>query len=765
MSLTNNTNKNAIISIVDSDSEVSVDIGDSSHSLVSVHPVAAPQPLSPVPEIVRTETTASRHHDVDDIQLQALKELASNQFGFAVFSQSTINNLVTGEATASSSDQRVLLHDVAGVVERDQLSSYSGKETKGKGAHTTPSTEHGHCAICEKVLPKPIETQTLLIKGIKPRFLREIKKIYPLKTFHQQDRICIKDVHSVMQSRIEQLLETDQSEFARLQDDAMKNLGQYEQEEQNWQKQFEQGWTMGERAADLVARFGGSWKFIGVLLGLLALWALANIILGQPFSTVPAWDPYPFILLNLFLSMLASLQAPIIMMSQNRQGQLDRIQSDYISKIVLRAEHQVRHVNAKIDHLLSHQWKRLLEIQEIQIDLLQTLQSQNRRMTVGSPTKNIMSSRPQIATHERGPSAPPHLKQMYWCMETQPDDHVKMLLAHHFGSPKSGMDDTMVFAHWHTDGDNFMGTVENVRFEVRNPGIVKRITYDILFKADSGATMDDVFAGEGTVTLRNDLDVKYMSLLGRIIRVEIQPKDKAPVSFANGDLPSRYKSTFFLKRSDKITDFWKTPITRVNLTYTPPYQAAVLHLKQGQTISKLRVDFFPNPGVTRAQIKMRILSVKLNESGGVGNAGPAEAPTGPLENANPLMYLQDVIGNRPLPEEMWKTVAHAFWPTNSIPAMNSTSNYMAYAATPNTVPSISALTPPVQTPSISQSGGTGAGGDLSVLLGTGTGKDVILTEALPVTVYLEEVLSGPNTFVFLCDETRVAFHGTIKESE
>ncbi|KAI9341929.1 hypothetical protein BDR26DRAFT_859808 [Obelidium mucronatum] len=639
------TSNNAIINIIDSDSELSLEFEVSDQSLRVEVPA--------LPSVPEAPSSTDRQAEADDIQLQALKELASNQFGISRNISRLMNN--ASNEDAGSLDSKLMLQDVAGVVERDQLSSYIGKDMTGKPVtpkSTTALDQHTLCAICEKPLPKPIETQTLLIKGIKPRFLREIKKIYPLKTFHQHDRICIKDVHSVMQSRIEQLLETDQSEFARLQDDAMKNLGTFELEEQNWQKQFEQGWTMGEKAADLVARFGGSWKFIGVLLSLLALWAFVNILLSQPWSIVPP--------------MLAGLQAPIIMMSQNRQGQLDRLQSDYISKIVLRAEHQVRHVNAKIDHLLSHQWKRLLEIQEIQIDLLQTLQSQNRRMTTS-----------------------PHSKQMYWCMETQPDEHILL------------------------------------------------------------QQLDDVFAGEGTVTLRNDLDVKYMSLLGRIIRVEIQPKDKPPVSFANGDLPSRYKSTFFLKRGDKITDFWKTPISRVNLTYTPPYQAAILQLKQGQSVTKLRVDFFPTT------------------TGGIGKTGPIQLAMGvgtTSENSNPLSYLHDVIGNRPLPEENWKTVAHAIWPTNSIPSMNSNSTYVGYAATPNAIPSISAMTSPDHTPFV-QSGGTGAGGDLSVLLGTGTGKDVILAEALPVTVYLDEGFCGPNIFVFLCDETRVAFHATIKEAD
>jgi hypothetical protein len=132
------------------------------------------------------------------------------------------------------------------------------------------------CAICDRPLPKPIEAMTLSIKSLKPRFFRELKRTYPLRTFHPSDRICIKDVHNVMQLRIEQLLEEDQTQLSRLQDDAMRNLGDFELQEQNWQKQFERGWTFGEKAADIVAKFGGSWNFILALLFFLLCWAGLN---------------------------------------------------------------------------------------------------------------------------------------------------------------------------------------------------------------------------------------------------------------------------------------------------------------------------------------------------------------------------------------------------------------------------------------------------------------------------------------------------------
>ncbi|KAJ3417351.1 hypothetical protein HDV05_004816 [Chytridiales sp. JEL 0842] len=685
--------------------------------------------------------------------------------------------------------------------------------TKMGGNNKRPSD---NCAICDRPLPRPIEAMTLAIKGLKPRFVRELKRTYPLRSFQPNDRICIKDVHNVMQIRIEQLLEEDQTQLSRLQDDAMRNLGDFELQEQNWQKQFERGWTVAEKAADVVARFGGSWKFIIALIGFLASWMSLNGILNIE-SIGKAWDPFPFILLNLFLSSLAAFQAPIIMMSQNRQSQLDRLQNDYVSKIILRAEHQVRHVNAKVDFLLSHQWKRLLEIQEIQIDLLQTLQSQSRRLAASTKVSQGVHSSDPAATgflQPMSPNIPPtmeaatvprplmplnRVQTQYWSMETSPDEHVRMLLAHHYGSAKSAYDDTMIFAHWHTDGDNFMGYVENVRFEVRHPGVIKRITYDIGFN-DPQATLDDVFSGEGMVTLRNDLDLKHMNLVGRLVRIEIHAKDRSPVTFANGDLPSRYKPTFFLKRGDKITDFWKAHINRLNLTYSPPYQAAVLALKPGQIVRNLRVDFLPSAGVCEATVLMKRIegSSDISRIGaGVGGTGPSKkkrrqkqlqqqtqaqlqtdpgavsdapsylSPKVPTAFANnnitnnnfsdaasvtstnsvaqmqpiqedPLSYLRDVIGPRPVPEDTWKHIAHAEWPENSIPASSL----------------------PVVAGSLSPGGGP----VVNVMLETGVGgKDIVLTESTPVTVYLEEVLVGPAVYVFLCDETRVAYHGQIEE--
>jgi len=126
--------------------------------------------------------------------------------------------------------------------------------------------------------------------------------------------------------------------------------------------------TMGERIADRVATFGGSWAFIMSFGVILLMWITINAVglLHPPF------DPYPFILLNLVLSCVAAIQAPVIMMSQNRKEAKDRLRSENDYHINLRAEIEVRSLHRKLDLLISHQWQRLLEIQEIQTEMLET---------------------------------------------------------------------------------------------------------------------------------------------------------------------------------------------------------------------------------------------------------------------------------------------------------------------------------------------------------------------------------------------------------
>lgn len=129
--------------------------------------------------------------------------------------------------------------------------------------------------------------------------------------------------------------------------------------------------TLGQRLADRVAAFGGSWPFIILFLSVLAAWVVLNSIVLARYGK--EFDPFPYILLNLFLSMLASLQAPIIMMSQNRLSEKDREQAMADYEVNLKSELEIRMMHDKIDELVQKRWEELLVVQEQQIDLLKKL--------------------------------------------------------------------------------------------------------------------------------------------------------------------------------------------------------------------------------------------------------------------------------------------------------------------------------------------------------------------------------------------------------
>ncbi len=129
--------------------------------------------------------------------------------------------------------------------------------------------------------------------------------------------------------------------------------------------------SFGSKAADKVASFGGSWTFIALFCSILLAWIVLNALILTKTNQV--FDPYPFILLNLFLSMTAAIQAPIILMSQNRQAAKDRISAEHDYEVNLKAELEIMTLHEKIDLLRDKQWSDLLEIQRQQLTLLQSL--------------------------------------------------------------------------------------------------------------------------------------------------------------------------------------------------------------------------------------------------------------------------------------------------------------------------------------------------------------------------------------------------------
>lgn len=188
-------------------------------------------------------------------------------------------------------------------------------------------------------------------------------------TFGAGSYISLAELNQYRRLYLTSLIIQEKGELARIDEDVMTAIKNNSILSENIQEEIEADLTIGQRIADRVAAFGGSWQFIILFFSFIFCWILANIWL----MASKAFDPYPFILLNLLLSCIAAIQAPIIMMSQNRQEQKDRQRSEHDYKINLKAELEIKLLGEKIDHLLVHQNKKLLEIQDVQIDYLEDL--------------------------------------------------------------------------------------------------------------------------------------------------------------------------------------------------------------------------------------------------------------------------------------------------------------------------------------------------------------------------------------------------------
>jgi uncharacterized membrane protein len=220
------------------------------------------------------------------------------------------------------------------------------------------------CQICGK--PKKL-SEVRPAALVREALTEIIKKTHP--DWSPDGFICIPDLNKFREEYVEEVLARGKGEISVLEEDVMKSLKEHEVLSRNINVEFERKLTFGERMADNLANSAGSWRFIIIFLVVLAIWIAINtiVLITKPF------DPYPFILLNLILSCIAAIQAPVIMMSQNRQEAKDRLRSEYDYRVNLKAELEIRQLHEKMDHLLITQWQRLLELQEMQMELIEEL--------------------------------------------------------------------------------------------------------------------------------------------------------------------------------------------------------------------------------------------------------------------------------------------------------------------------------------------------------------------------------------------------------
>ena len=210
-----------------------------------------------------------------------------------------------------------------------------------------------------------------LIRGntIRPSVVALSKKDHP--NFNENLYISIEALNAYRKLYLEEILKLEIGELSDLEKEVVKSIHENEVLSANIEDNLNKNLSFGQRIADQIAFFGGSWTFIIFFFLFILLWISLNIFILATRS----FDPYPFILLNLILSCLAAIQAPIIMMSQNRKEEKDRQRSEHDYKINLKAELEIRLLHEKIDHLILQQNQRLLEIQQIQIDLMEDIMS------------------------------------------------------------------------------------------------------------------------------------------------------------------------------------------------------------------------------------------------------------------------------------------------------------------------------------------------------------------------------------------------------
>ncbi|MDX6181663.1 DUF1003 domain-containing protein [Flavobacterium sp. Fl-77] len=216
------------------------------------------------------------------------------------------------------------------------------------------------------------EKEKISGKSIHDPVLGLIVKDFP--SFCEDDFIAIKELNTYRQKYISNYLSTEIGALSDLEKSVMESLREDKSivssvEDENENRSF------GQKIADKVADFGGSWTFILSFLLFIVLWIAANvyILLNKGF------DPYPFILLNLILSCIAALQAPVIMMSQNRQEEKDRTRAKKDYMINLKSELEIRMIHDKIDHLIMHQQQELIEIQKVQIEMMNDILNQIKK--------------------------------------------------------------------------------------------------------------------------------------------------------------------------------------------------------------------------------------------------------------------------------------------------------------------------------------------------------------------------------------------------
>lgn len=232
-------------------------------------------------------------------------------------------------------------------------------------SHANNGNRHhkrGVCAISGAELPL---RDLVPLSTLRTEVIERIRKDHP--DLAEDALIARAEVARFRSLYVEELLLAEHGELSQLDRQVSESIARHDLIARNIEESYVDRRTFGEKLSDRITGFGGSWMFLILFAMALAVW----ITINSKFGADRSFDPYPFILLNLLLSCLAAVQAPIILMSQNRAAERDRLRSENDYRVNLKAELEIRHLHEKLDHLIARQWERLAEIQKLQIDMMQ----------------------------------------------------------------------------------------------------------------------------------------------------------------------------------------------------------------------------------------------------------------------------------------------------------------------------------------------------------------------------------------------------------
>lgn len=234
--------------------------------------------------------------------------------------------------------------------------THAGAETPSGDGVAQP------CCVCGRRRP---DAQIVRLRGLRRALASHLERTRGTE-LAPDARVCIDCRNQARLALLIEQLEAERGELSQVEAEVARKAAAHLAIAEHLDEEFVRTTTRGQRFADRVAAIGGSWPFVLGFVGLLVVWCGWNTWLLR----AQAFDPYPYILLNLILSCIAALQAPIIMMSQNRMAARDRMQADQDFRINLKAEIEIASLHDKLDHVLHGQWQHMVELQEMQIELL-----------------------------------------------------------------------------------------------------------------------------------------------------------------------------------------------------------------------------------------------------------------------------------------------------------------------------------------------------------------------------------------------------------